>query len=198
MRGAAAPVPGSGLTLTSSTVDHNVGQFGAGGILNVAEEADSPVTLVSSTIAYNNAPAIAEIGQAGGGGIYNFAGTDFLASVTASGSAIRGNLARTSNGGGILNAAGGGSALVSLVSTSVSSLSGTVNPNQARWGGGIYNSGDGADVTLGKGASVNHNIASGTGGGIFNECNGTITLAGGLVFLNNPNNIFNDLTSCDD
>ena len=199
VRGAAAPVLGSGLTLTSSTVDHNTGQFDAGGILNVAEGSDSPVTLISSTIAYNNAPAISgPPGQVGGGGIYNAGDNGFLASVTASKSAIRGNLARTSNGGAILNAASGGSALVSLVSTSVSSANGTANPNQAKFGGGIYNSGDGADVTLGKGASVNHNIASVTGGGIYNECNGTITIAGGLVLLNNPNNIVNDLTNCDD
>ena len=97
--------------------------------------------------------------------------------MTATGSQIRGNLARTSSGGGILNAAEGGSALVSLASTSVSRRRvDTLNPNRAEFGAGIYSSGDGADITVGAGASIVRNVASIDGGGIFSECDGTISV----------------------
>ena len=90
-------------------------------------------------------------------------------------------------------------ALVSLASTSVSPQSGTLNPNQAEFGGGIYNSGDGADVTVGAGGSIVANVASINGGGIFSECDGTVSvLPGAVIMLNHPNNIVNDPTSCDD
>jgi hypothetical protein len=202
VRPAASPDPGSGLTLTNSSVDHNTAEFAGGGIFNIAEFADSPVTLTSSSVNYNRVTAFSQVvGSAGGGGggIFN-AGTDnAVASMIATGSQIRGNLARNSVGGGVLNdAESGGSALVSLASTSVSPASGTLNPNQAEFGGGIYNSGDGADITVAGGGSIVRNVATVTGGGIFSECDGTVSiLPGAVIMLNNPNNIINDPTSCD-
>ena len=203
VRPAVAPVFGSGLTLTNSSVDHNTANLAGGGIWNIAEGVDAPVTLTSSSVGYNqalnNSEGLPGVSGGGGGGIFNLGVEDSVASVTASGSQIRGNLARTSSGGGILNAAEGGSALVSLASTSLSPQSGTLNPNRAEFGAGIYSSGDGADITVGAGASIVRNIASINGGGIFSECNGTISvLPGAVIMLNNPNNIVNDPTSCDD
>ena len=202
VRPAVAPVFGSGLTLTNSSIDHNTAAFAGGGIVNIAEGIDSPVTLVSSSVSYNQALSSSQapgIIGGGGGGIFNLAAEDTVASVTATGSQIRGNLARTSSGGGILNAAEGGSALVSLASTSLSPQSHTLNPNRAQFGAGIYSSGDGADITVGAGASIVRNIATVDGGGIFSECDGTISvLPGAVIMLNNPNNIVNDPTSCDD
>jgi hypothetical protein len=206
-RGNARPnqvvvLPPVGLTLTNSTVDHNqAGEPGAGGIINLAGEFDSPATITNSAITNNTASGPFAIG---GGGLVNVAGPDLLSQMTIVGSQFRGNLARKGNGlgGGIYNEGDpGGAALVSLSSTSVSQAAGTLNPNQAAFGGGIYNTqfsddvnGDGvADVSLQNRSSVVRNQALLTGGGVLNDCGATFSMApGSTVMLNVPNNIVNN------
>jgi hypothetical protein len=49
-----------------------------------------------------------------------------------------------------------------------------------------------ANVTLGVGARVMDNIAFSTGGGVFNADGATLTLSGGSVTFNHPNDIVNN------
>ena len=172
-------IPGPGLTLTRSTVDHNSAREGAG-MLNEAFDQDSPVTLVSSTISANN-----------GGGVWNEGAAGTTASFTALGSTITGNAAPFSEGGAIFNTNNDddGTALVTLSRTSVTA-------NRAALGGGIFNDERFgiADVTLQSGTAVMHNQATETGGGICNN-GGSLTVGpGALVILNVPNNIVADCT----
>ena len=188
-----ALLPAEGLTLTGSTVDHNtaLGE-GAGGIFNGAEEFDSPMSLISSTVAFNNAGATGAFG----GGIVNVAFGDLTGTATITGTALRGNLARAGGGGGIYNLGEeGGTALVSLESSSVSPATSYLNGNQAEFGGGIYNDGSfggASSVSVQPHASIIHNQASVTGGGIYNLCDADLLLApGAVLMLNSPNNLFN-------
>jgi predicted outer membrane repeat protein len=197
----AVVLPPIGLTLTNTTVDHNQASLSGGGILNFALAFDSPVTITNSAITNNTASV-----QGFGGGIANAAFIGLLAQLTITGSQIRGNLARNGVGGGIYNQGVFGTALVSLAGTSLSQASGTLNPNQAQFGGGIYNTqfSDGAgddgvaDVSLQGGGSIVRNKAATTGGGVFNDCGATFSQApGSTVLLNTPNNIVNSPLSVD-
>ena len=188
-------LPPIGLTLTNTTVDHNQASLSGGGILNFALSFDSPVTITNSAITNNTANV-----EGFGGGIANAAFSELLAQLTITGSQIRGNLARNGVGGGIYNQGVFGTALVSLASTSISQATGTLNPNQAQFGGGIYNvqfsdgAGDDgvADVSLQAGGSIVRNQAAVTGGGVFNDCGATFSqVPGANVMLNRPNNIVN-------
>jgi hypothetical protein len=87
---------------------------------------------------------------------------------------------------------------VDITSTTIGSSSSrapySINPNQAVFGGGIFNwsMGGPADVTLGSGAMVIGNQASVDGGGVFNADGATLSIAGGLVLFNHPDNVVND------
>ena len=135
--------------------------------------------------------------MSGGGGIANLSG-DGTADLEISNSTMVGNLARQGLGGAIVNASQGGDASVEITSTTIGSTTSqppyTINPNQAVYGGGIFNwamSGP-ADVTLGSHGVVVGNKASVDGGGVFNADGATLTMSGGQVFLNHPDNVVND------
>ncbi len=188
---AGAVVLGSGLTLTNSTVDHNRANDDAGGIYNFARDGDSPVTLNQSTISYNNAL------NGDGGGISNYGACNTTASITATGSWFGGNLALNGEGGAIYQSNGDGcgipgTALVTLFKTQVGRINSTVNPDRARYGGGIFNeSGDGySNVTLQSGGNVVSNKASVDGGGVFNCGGAALSMHPvAIVMSNTPNNV---------
>ena len=124
--------------------------------------------------------------------------------MTATNTTVGGNLARNSVGGGIFNVNYGaftdtpGSALVSMAQVRGSGQTKmSLTTNQARWGGGIFNYGDGASVSAQAGAQVVHNQASTTGGGVFNDCAATSLFGpGSVLMLNQPNNLVNNLGTC--
>jgi hypothetical protein len=190
-----AVVLGSGLTLTSSTVDHNRANDDGGGIYNFATDGDAPVTLNQSTISFNNAVS------GDGGGVSNYGSCGTTASITATGSWFGGNLALQGEGGAVYQSNGdgcgnGGTALLTLSKTQVGRINTTVNSDKARYGGGIFNEpGDGySNVTLQSGANVVSNKASVDGGGVFNCGGATLSVApGAVVISNSPNNIVNKL-----
>jgi hypothetical protein len=183
---------GSGvLQISSSQVTRNQAGLG-GGILSGAFGGDSSLTVDSTTVAYNAVSGE----QSGGGGIANISG-GFDAELQVSGSTLIGNLARQGLGGAVANASQGGEAHTSIDSTTIGSTTAkppyTLNPNQAAFGGGIFNwsMGGPANVTLGSGAFVVGNRASVDGGGVFDADGATLTLAGGQVLLNHPDNVVN-------
>jgi hypothetical protein len=188
-------VDGSGaLQISFSQVTRNQAGLG-GGIVSAAFGGDSSLMMGTTTVAYN----VVSGEQSGGGGIVNISG-GFDAELTVSGSTIVGNLARKGLGGGIANVSQGGEANASIDSTTIGSTSPkppfTINPNQALFGGGIFNwaAGGSARVTLGSGGFVVGNQASLDGGGVFNADGATLALAGGNVLLNHPDNVVNDPT----
>jgi len=192
-----------GLNLVSSTVDHNTAQVGAGGgIANFSCEFDSPVTMTGTTVSINRSSGSDLDTDSGGGGYVQYGndcGFDTTASLVATNSQFGGNTAKNSVGGAIFNANfdGGGAALVTLAQTPVMRLPMYLNDNQAGWGGGIFNWGDGANTTLQPGAHVVHNQAFFNGGGVFNDCDGTLTVApGALIMFNTPNQVFTNLGPC--
>ena len=192
-----------GLNLVSSTVDHNTAQVGAGGgIANFSCEFDSPVTMTGTTVSINRSSGSDLDTDSGGGGYVQYGndcGFDTTASLVATNSQFGGNTAKSSVGGAIFNVNfdGGGAALVTLAQTPVMRLPMYLNDNQAGWGGGIFNWGDGANTTLQPGAHVVHNQAFFNGGGVFNDCDGTLTVApGALIMFNTPNQVFTNLGPC--
>ena len=202
---AVPPIPTlfTGLQLESSKVDHNTAVFDAGGgIDNYACDADSPVLLNNTTVAQNRTTGSDFDTDSGGGGYSQYGNDceeDTTASLVATNSQFGGNTAKSSVGGAIFNANfdGGGAALVTLAQTPVMRLPMYLNDNQAEFGGGIFNFGDGANTTLQAGAHVVHNQAFVTGGGVFNDCDGTLTVApGALIMFNTPNQVFTNLGPC--
>jgi len=197
----------AGLDLESSTVEHNTAQFGAGGgIDNFACFSDSPVVINNSTVAFNRATG-SDLDTDSGGGGYSQYGTDCFgpttASLVATNSQFGGNLANSSVGGGIFNVNYGeftsspGAGLVTLAQTPVMRLPMYLNDNQAKWGGGIFNWGDGANTTLQPGSHVIHNQAFVNGGGVFNDCEATLTVApGAIIAFNTPNQVFTNPGPC--
>ncbi|MFP4055039.1 MAG: choice-of-anchor Q domain-containing protein, partial [Phycisphaerae bacterium] len=104
-----------------------------------------------------------------GGGIHNFYGTVTLSNVTVSANSATGE---HSSGGGIYNFFG---------TMTLSNV--TVSGNSAADGGGIYNHGT---MTLSN-VTVSGNSATGnysSGGGIYNNYGGTLTLNNSIVALN--------------
>jgi predicted outer membrane repeat protein len=170
------PIMASGLNLINSTVDHNTAQVGAGGgIGNDSCEFDSPVTMSGTTVSINRSTGDTLDALSGGGGYVQYGNdceNDTSASLVATNSQFGGNTAKSSVGGAILNVntPGAGAALVTLAQTPVMRLPMYLNDNQAGWGGGIFNFGDGANTTLQAGGHVIHNQAFFNGGGVFNDC----------------------------
>jgi hypothetical protein len=193
-------VDGSGLlSITGGQVTRNSSDLG-GGIANVAFGGDTTATVSGTMVAFNTVSGQ----QSGGGGIVNASGNDDSgdgnAELTISGSVLVGNLARQGLGGAIGNLSLGGSADVSIGGTVIGSTSlskpYTLNPNQALFGGGIFNGqmGGPASVSLGPGSAVVGNQALVDGGGIFNADDATFTNIGAIVMLNHPDNIVIDPT----
>ncbi len=179
----------TGLTLVSSSVDHNIAGDDGGGIYNASESGDSPVTLDGSVVSFN----VAQSGD--GGGIYNYGENGNTATLLATGSTFQGNQARKGDGGAVFNGAivmlGSGTAVATFGQSSAATGSTIANSNQARRGGAFANvEGDGvASLTLQPGATVKGNKASVTGGGVWNNCGSFSSLAS--ILLNSPNNVVN-------
>ncbi len=188
-------VNGTGvMSIINSQVTRN--QAGAGGGIATGDAGgDSSLTVSGSTVSFNSVSGP----QSFGGGIGQIASAD-TANITITGSILVGNLARQGLGGAIGNLSTGGSANVSIASTTIGStrLSPpyTLNPNQAQFGGGIFNGAFAgpASVSLSTGTVVVGNKASADGGGIFNADGATLLSSGALVLLNHPDNIVNDPT----
>jgi parallel beta-helix repeat protein len=197
-----------GLDLETSTVEHNTAQFGAGGGIDnyACDSASSPVVINNSTVALNRATGSDLDTDSGGGGYSQYGtdcGGDTVASLVATNSQFGGNTANSSVGGAIFNVNYGqftstpGAGLVTLAQTPVMRLPMYLNDNQAEWGGGIFNYGDGANTTLQPGAHVIKNHAFFNGGGVFNDCASTLTVApGALIAFNTPNQVFTNLGPC--
>ena len=210
--GKASPlVVPPGLTLVSSSVDHNtVTGFacgdspvcdGAGGGIRSYTDCDgtASTTLTNSSVSFNRALGTEFDTDSGGGGVSQYAGScsDDLATLTATGSSLIGNLARPSVGGGIFNVSFDGTALVTLASTSVASGPPYLNPNQAEFGGGIFNWDTNSNVTLQSGGNVLHNLATVDGGGVFNDCDATLNInPGAFIALNMPDQVVDNLGPC--
>lgn len=133
-----------------------------------------------STVVLNDASSVSGNTAYTGGGVANEGGALTLNDT----SSVTGNTAESAGGGIALNEGG------TLTLNGSSSVSGNRSDD---WGGGIYNFGNGAAVTLNDSASVIGNTAdsdddaSGTGGGIFVGCDGTLT---GAVDGGNVNDNF--------
>jgi hypothetical protein len=187
---AAPSIVSTGLTLVSSSVDHNTAADDGGGIYNDSSEGDAALVLQGTTVSFNNAVG------GDGGGIANYGECGFVASVLATGSTFQGNQARAGEGGAVYNASGDfvcdpGTALVTVAQSPTATGPNVVNANQAMYGGGFANvQSDGvASLTLQPGATVRGNKASATGGGVWNNCGSFSSL--GQIFLNTPNNVVN-------
>ena len=182
-----------GLTIANTTIDHNTAAHdGGGGIENYSYEGDSPVTISNSTVSNNIAPGNDMDGDSGGGGIHqDSCGTN--ASLTITGTKIFGNTAMSSMGGGISNIAFcDGAAELSLANTLLQNPNSLSPGNQAKYGGGIYNAFPTASTSVEAGSRLYRNKATGTGGGIYNDCLASLTVSpGALLLQNTPNNIFN-------
>ncbi len=180
---------GSVILNNHSTVTDNTANFrdaanvGGGGIFNDG----GTVTLNNSSSISNNSATAGD----GGGGIDNEHGTVTL----NQSSSITGNTS-ASNGGGIANRANGtvmmwGSSSITVNTATVPSSS--IFPGG---GGGIYDDAT-SSMTMQGSSSITGNTATGNtdfarGGGIFNECGGTLTGAvdGSNVKSNTPDQIF--------
>ena len=188
----------AGLTVSSTTIDHNTAAtFGGGGIENYAFAGDSPATISNSTISNNIAPGNDPDGDSGGGGIHQVS-CENNASLTITGSKIYGNTALSSLGGGISNISlCDGGADVSLGNTLLQNPNSLSPGNQAKYGGGIYNGGNEvATLSIAAQSRLYRNKATGTGGGVYNDCLASLTVSpGALLLQNTPNNIFNS-TGC--
>ena len=213
------PAPGSGLTITNSSVDHNTageqstsGDSGdGGGIENATNDGDATLTIMNSSVSFNVAYAGSDNGFNGfggdGGGIHN-TGSDVsgaTASIFATGLSMGGNQAVNGDGGGIYTKAGdGATALVTLQGSPIQNLKNSLNANKAYEGGGIYNDNTHtadcdpsvSNVSLQPGTSIVHNQASFRGGGILLEGNpnditsGLLIAPGVVIMTNSPDNIF--------
>jgi hypothetical protein len=179
-----------------------------GGLYNFSDNGDALVTITNSSISFNIVYAGDETGGdnglgGDGGGINNQGVDGNTASIVAIGLSLGGNQAVNGDGGGIYQNTGGDSAddgsvaQVTLQGSPAQRLKTYLIDNKAYEGGGIYNDNTHANqlstVSLQSGASVVHNQASKTGGGILNEGNpASILIAPGVVImLNSPNNIVN-------
>jgi len=180
------------LTLDGTTVDHNQAVSGVGGGLDLeAEDNDAPTTLTNSTVSNNVTLDSSTFGESGGAGIAQFADNGETASLTTANTSIYGNRSN-SLGGGIANFGFGGVATVSTgQTTNFQSPNALQVGNQAKYGGGVYNAGDQASVSLNAGTKMARNKATVNGGGVYNDCSGSLFVAPGVVFLANfPNNVF--------
>ena len=151
--------------------------------------------LESSTVEHNTAQSGA------GGGIDNYA-CESDSPVVINNSTVAFNRATgseldTDSGGGGYAQYGtdcGGPTTASLVATNSQFGGNTANSSV---GGGIFNYGDGANTTLQPGSHVIHNQAFVNGGGVFNDCEATLTVVpGAIIAFNTPNQVFTNPGPC--
>lgn len=162
---------GGTITLTNCTINGNTA-FVGGGIYNESGTLTLTSTIVSKNTTaafaggiYNNGTVtltnctISENSSHSGGGVYN---SDMLALTSTT---INGNHAVY--GGGIMN---GGTAML---------INSTISGNTAASGGGLYNANTATLIST----TVSGNTAdnTGTGGGIRNNYNGTLTLQSSII-----------------
>lgn len=179
-----------GVSLETSSVDHNSSTSDGGGILSSAQYGNADLWIDGTTISSNSTR------NGDGGGIANYGANGNTASVHVTNSSFGGNLARKGDGGAIYQSngfAGNDTALVTLSNSYVGQVGHTLNPNVALHGGGIFNEpGDGSsNVTLQAHTNVVHNQATVNGGGLFNCSTATYTISASNVWLNSPNNVVN-------
>ena len=138
-------------------------------------------TIVSGNVAGTN--NVVDSGR--GGGLFDTGRPGLAGLATVTNSRFTGNHADRA-GGAICVAGAGQTATVDLGTT-------RIDHNTAQSGGGIFMDGAGGPpaqtaVTLEPGTSVDHNAAS-NGGGVLDLHQALLTLAGGTVTLNVPNDI---------
>ncbi|MCL6512610.1 MAG: hypothetical protein K6U78_18220 [Anaerolineae bacterium] len=154
-----------GMTLVSSLIAHNLAQRIAsndeahGG--GIASKAD--LTLTQSTVSDNIVHNLSGVNTLGGGILHGFG------SFVANQSVIAGNVATgtQASGGGLYT--GGSVAEVN---------GGQILSNTARYGGGWYNTVNGAFLLAGE---VSFNLATQYGGGIYNNLGSNVGLLGAIV-----------------
>ena len=152
----AATITGSGAAIGGA--DGNSAAIHGGGILNDRGE----VVVEGGALVSNN-------DATNGGGIYNYAITGSPSTVRVqSGASVTGNTASNA-GGGIYNESG--AVFVEGAGTVIGGTTG----NTASYGGGVYNYGSNAILTINNQALIANNNASGYGGGIRNN-GGTVTI----------------------
>ncbi len=153
------------LRVHRSTISNN-SALGIGGIDN-----DGKLEVTQSVITNNNT------GPSSGGGI----GNSGVATITDS--LISENNAALS-GGGIANS-GELTLIRSTVRNNTASCFGGCSPDPMEQGGGIFNGGNEARLTL-TSSLITENFANDDGGGVFNE-GGTVSQTDTLIINNNPN-----------
>jgi predicted outer membrane repeat protein len=150
------------------------------------------MTIKNSSVSFNHATAD-DLFFGGGGGIFNFAEQGNTANVVATGLTMVGNTALVGHGGAIANGNLDGAAAITTISQSRIGPSNGQNPNQAIFGGGLYNDGTlgPASLTLQPGTIVAHNQATNDGGGVYSTGTyASLSIAAGVVFLaNSPDNV---------
>ena len=156
---------GSTVTVTRATVTDNIAAHNGGGIaLGDVEDVGTAVTVTGSTITGNTSNAIAGPPAVSGGGGIDVEGVSSGAAVTVSSSTISGNTAADDGGGlQVVGVRDDGSSFSLSDSSVTSNTSGD-------FGAGVYllrigNGTSTATATIIR-TTVDHNIASGYGGGI--------------------------------
>jgi hypothetical protein len=185
-----AAVLGGGLfnagsaTLTNSTITSNTARDAGGGIYNGSDTTSygASLTLDGTTVSDNVAGGTTT--QSYGGGLFDTGRPGVAAVANVTNSRFTANHAVS--GGGIWVSGTGQTATVDLTGT-------RIDHNTAGGGGGIAMDGAGGlpaqtAVTLDTGTSVDHN-SSANGGGVLDIHQGLLTLAGGTVTQNVPNDI---------
>lgn len=185
--GGGLHLQGSQVTITNSTIQGNTAQIGGGIYLG-----DADVTLTETTVDGNT-------GQQRGGGILSAGASSLM----TTGGSVSGNTTGTGDGAGMVAQQDSDLELVGTVfagnqapSTSVggamslfgnSQLTGTgieIRDNMAGAGGGIYYAGAAGSTLSLDDATVSGNHATGqgfSGGGIFAEGNGAITITNSVL-----------------
>ncbi len=146
---------GGGVTSSISglTIEYGYASYG-GGVYN-----SGTLTLANDTIA-NNDPV-------NGGGIFNSKGKLNVISDDVN------NNTATGLGGGLYNGGGG------MVTISASEF----YNNRANSGGGITNAGGGATLDIKNDTTIDYNIATAFGGGVYNT-SGKVMMTGGSIYEN--------------
>ncbi|MCI0604214.1 hypothetical protein L0156_14545 [bacterium] len=151
------------LTIRNSTIRDNIALHDGAGIYN---SANGTLSLFNSKVKNNES-------DRSGGGLYN------LGTVSAVRSTFLDNTA-TSEGGGIDNWG-----IAELLNCTVNRNTANANAGYPLGGGGIFNYGSGAQLTI-RGGSISNNVApSGYGGGILNHVSSSLVMDGNAQISGN-------------
>jgi polymorphic membrane protein len=177
--GGAAYVTGFLTSFSDSTFDSNTAIATGGALVNGADDA----ALTNSTFTNNRSL------NGHGGAVANLGNCSLtcFAGLSISSSSFDGNKAANGWGGAIYNA----DTPLTLINTTI----GATQSNKAAYGGGLANDGvlGSTTASLLPGTSISGNVATVTGGGIFNTNGGTVVIdAAAIVSGNRPN----DCTGC--